>query len=79
MLVGVFVLPALSLITVGTAVKALGFSVLLLTGYPFALAGHYDMFRPGPRSMAYFPWQERVVMVVLVIAATAYLLVALLK
>jgi hypothetical protein len=43
--------------------KAFGLAVLLLAGYPFALAGHYEMFSPRtPRTMTYCPLQEQVVL-----------------
>ena len=54
----------------------LALAALLLVGYPFALAGHYEMYAVGKRSMTHFPHQERmaiglVVAVVLVYALTS--------
>lgn len=76
-LIGVFALPALDAVGRGTASRLFGLSVLFLLGYAFALAGHYEMYTPGPRSMVYFPVQERVVAVCVVIAAVAYIAAAL--
>jgi hypothetical protein len=44
---GVFVAPVLHLGGSGLPTMAFGLGVLLLAGYPFALAGHYDMFNPN--------------------------------
>jgi hypothetical protein len=57
---------------------AFGLALLLFIGYPFALAGHYDMYnRKSGRSMRYFPVQEKVVAACVLLAIVAYLIVAL--
>ena len=79
-LIGVFVLPVLEVIGRVTASKLFGLAVLLLVGYGFAIAGHYEMFNPYTgRSMDYFPLQERVVAAVVGLAASSYVVIAVLK
>jgi hypothetical protein len=74
---GVFISPVL---TIGGAVfakKAFGLAVLLLVGYAFALAGHYDMYNPRtPRSWKYCPRQEQVVLGLVLLAAIIYIVLA---
>lgn len=76
MLVGVFTLPALDVVDSGTAARLFGLAALLLLGYAFALVGHYEMYKPGPRSMRFFPTQERVVTMLVGIAAVGYVAAA---
>jgi hypothetical protein len=74
---GVFIAPILGLGGMAVPTKAFGLSVLLLAGYPFALAGHYDMFNPRTsRTMVYCPRQEQVVLSAVVVAVVAYLVLA---
>lgn len=70
---GVFILPILGLINTEVSLLAFGFAMLLFVGYPFALAGHYDMFNKWPRSFDYFPRQEKIVVAIIAIAAAAYI------
>lgn len=76
-LIGVFALPALDVIGRESASRLFGLSVLLLLGYAFALAGHYEMYRAGARTMRYFPTQERVVVALVAAAALIYIVAAL--
>jgi hypothetical protein len=79
-LIGVFVLPVLHAIGAETASKIFGLAVLLLVGYAFSLAGHYEMYNPtSARSMAYFPLQEQLVVGVVAIAAASYVVLAALR
>jgi len=76
-MLGVFIAPVLDIGGVALPAKAFGASVLLLTGYPFALAGHYDMYNfRTSRTMAYCPTQERVVLAVVAVALVGYVGVA---
>ena len=75
--VGVFVLPILSLADTNFMKYSFGLAVLLFVGYPFALAGHYDMYNnKTPRSYAYFPFQEKVVVVIIGVLTIIYVIVA---
>lgn len=77
-LIGVFVLPVLDAIGQEAASRVFGLAALLLLGYAFALAGHYEMYNPrAGRSMQYFPLQERVVVAMVGIAAIVYIAAAL--
>lgn len=76
-LIGVFALPALDVIGQEAASRLFGLSVLFLLGYAFALAGHYEMYRAGARTMSYFPAQERVVVALVCAAALTYVVAAL--
>jgi hypothetical protein len=76
--IGVFVLPILNVANLRFMKFAFGLALLLFIGYPFALAGHYDMYnRKTQRSMKYFPLQEKVVAACVLLAIVAYLIVAL--
>ena len=74
-MVGVFVLPILDLVGVNFMKLSFGLAVLLFISYPFALAGHYDMYNnKTPRSFLYFPPQERVVVIITTILIISYLI-----
>jgi len=76
-MLGVFVLPILELGSLGFANKSFGLAVLLYVGYPFALAGHYEMYNnKTPRSFAYFPMQERVAIGFVLIMVVTYVCLA---
>jgi hypothetical protein len=77
-MLGVFIAPVLGLGGATFPMKAFGLAVLLLAGYPFALAGHYEMFNPRtPRTMTYCPRQERVVLTVVAVAVVSYVVLAM--
>jgi hypothetical protein len=71
--IGVFVLPLAGVNNANSVGVALGVSVLLFAGYPFALAGHYDLFTPGHRSMLYCTRQEGVAIALIALAVLAFL------
>ncbi|MFQ5961472.1 MAG: hypothetical protein ACE5MG_08740 [Candidatus Methylomirabilales bacterium] len=73
---GVFVPPIVGLRTPNVPQVALGLSIVLFASYPFALAGHYDLYVKGPRSYKYATGQEVIAIAVALLAATAYLLVS---
>jgi hypothetical protein len=76
-MVGVFVLPILGLAEMSFIRFSFGLAILLFVGYPFALAGHYDMYNnKTERSMLYFPFQEKVVVTIMTILVIAYLFFA---
>ena len=64
---GVFLAPILGFKFVHPA-GALVVSLLLLAAYPFALAGHYDLFFKHWGRADYFPVQERVVVAIAVLS-----------
>ena len=79
-MLGVFIAPILGLGGTAVPTKAFGLSALLLAGYPFALAGHYDMFNPRTsRTMAYCPRQEQIVLSTVVVAVVVYLVLAVVR
>ena len=74
-MVGVFVLPILGLVDLSFIKLSFGLAVLLFVSYPFALAGHYDMYNnKTSRSFLYFPAQEKVVVEIKAILVILYLL-----
>jgi hypothetical protein len=73
---GVFVLPLLGLESSKIPRIALGLSIILFAGYPFALAGHYELFTKGGRSMVYFPGQEKVAVFITLGTAILFLLLS---
>jgi hypothetical protein len=74
-LLGVFAGP-ISGLSHWFAGKVLGFSLTLLACYPFALAGHYELFTAGKRSETFCPFQEKVGIAVTVILGLAYIAIA---
>jgi hypothetical protein len=75
--IGVFVLPVLDVIDRAAASRMFGLAAVLLLGWAFTLAGHYELYNPTTaRSYRYFPLQERVAAAVVVVAAVAYGLIA---
>ena len=76
---GVFVLPLLGIGGIGIARLAFGLASILLVGYSFALAGHYELFDPNnERSLPrkYCPKQEQAVLMIVVVVVIAYIWVA---
>jgi hypothetical protein len=77
-MVGVFVLPILNLVGVNFMKLSFGLAVLLFISYPFALAGHYNMYNnKTKRSLSYFPSQEKVVVIIATILVVSYLIFAI--
>ena len=70
---GVFTLPIMGVADDLFARRAFGLVILLFIGYAIALAGHYELLAPGTRSYRYFPPQERVVTVIVVVCALMYI------
>lgn len=79
-MLGVFISPVLGIGGAAVPGKAFGLAVLLLVGYPFALAGHYEMFNPRTsRTMTYFPRQEQIVVSAVVVAVVVYVVLAIVR
>ncbi len=75
--VGIFILPALDMLTVRAVRLVFGLSALLFVGHAFAIVGHYDMYNwRTPRSMNYFPCQEKVAVAATVLAVLGYMVLA---
>ena len=87
LVIGVFVLPILGFVGQNFIKYSFGLAVLLFVGYPFALAGHYDMYNnktsrslnPETGDLVYFTCQERVVVAIIGVLAIAYAIVAIIK
>ncbi len=76
--VGVFVLPILDFVGLNFIKLSFGLAVLLFVSYPFALAGHYDMYNnKTPRSFLYFPTQEKIVIAITTFLVISYLVFAI--
>ena len=74
MVLCIFLLPILG-IGLTFAVNAFGVSLILFAGYPFALAGHYELFTSKDkkgRKGGHCPFEEKVVLVVTVIVLCLY-------
>ena len=77
-MVGVFGLPILELANFKFVKLFFGLAVLLFVSYPFALAGHYDMYNNKThRSELYFPPQEKVVFAIITILVITYVVFAI--
>ena len=77
---GVFISPILAIGGAEFSKKAFGLALLLLIGYTFALAGHYELYnRHTSRSWDYCPRQEQVVLGLVVLAAVGYVVVAIVR
>jgi hypothetical protein len=78
--VGVFILPVLGIVDLVFSSRAFGLALLLFVGYPFALVGHYDMYNKNtPRSYSYLPTQEKVVLILVLIAAIIYIVLSFIQ
>ncbi len=75
---GVFVSPVLGVSTVQTAATVFGLVLILMLGHVVALAGHYELFKWGPRSHTYLPDQEWYAVVATMLVAGLYSSMALL-
>jgi len=73
-LLGVFAAPVLGLFGLWGATRAFGWAVLLLTGWPLAVAGHYELFhrRPRTRPAPYVTHEEWAVVAIVTAASVAY-------
>lgn len=75
LVLGVFVAPVANWSCSLQPGKAFGLSAILFVGHCFCLAGHYEMFNPNTtRTMAYFPFRERISVLVVTVISLAYLL-----
>ena len=75
--ISVFILPILGVTDINIVKRFFVLALLLFSGYPFALAGHYDMYNPRTRrSNLYFPFQERIAISVIGSLAIAYIVFA---
>jgi hypothetical protein len=64
----------------GFMLYAFGLAMLLFLGFPFGLAGHYDMYNnKTKRSYLYAPCQEKVVVAVIAGLAITYVIIAMIK
>ncbi len=79
LVIGVFVLPILGFGGLNFIKYSFGLAVLLFLGYPFALAGHYEMYKTSTRSRTYYPRQEKVIVRILSGLAIAYVIVAIIQ
>ena len=70
---GIFVLPLTGMKNPKIPQLSLGLSIILFAGYPFALAGHYDLYTKGPRSYAYATRQEKLAVLLTIILALIFL------
>lgn len=64
---GVFLLPALGVISHDFALMAFAVSIIFLCGYVFAAFGHYELYRPHKESRKPFPFQEKVPVAITII------------
>jgi hypothetical protein len=76
--VGVFVFAILNLADLNFIKLSFGLAVLLFVSYPFALAGHYELYNnKTPRSSTYFPTQEKIVIAITTFLVISYLFFAI--
>jgi len=77
---GVFILPVFGFDDPRFMTYAFGLAMLLFLGFPFGLAGHYDMYNnKSVRSYLYFPFQERVVIAVIAVVAISYIIIVMIQ
>ena len=82
--VGVFALPVLGTVSDAFVKHAFALGALLFVGYPFALAGHYDMYKAKTKrskdqagALVFLPLQEKVVVCGVFFMALVYVVAAL--
>ena len=73
---GVFVLPVLGFDDKRLLTYAFGLGMLLFVGYPFGLAGHYELYNKKQRTFRYFPCQEKIAIAVITALAITYVIIA---
>lgn len=70
---GVFLAPLLSIGGGRAPAFALGLGAILFVGHCFALAGHYELYNnKSKRTYRYFPFQEKVAIIVVALAVAGY-------
>jgi ACR3 family arsenite efflux pump ArsB len=75
---GVFIHPALGYDSPEFRNYAFGLAMVLFVGYPFALAGHYELYIPKIRDRSlYFPKQEKIIISIITLMAIIYLIFAI--
>ncbi|HEY7020753.1 MAG TPA: hypothetical protein VH349_06510 [Ktedonobacterales bacterium] len=74
--IGVFALPILGLADLTLTQRLFGLGLLLFLGYPFALVGHYRLFKPGHTEATYFSLQEKLVLAIILLISIVYLISA---
>ena len=78
LVVGVFIHPALGYESPEFRNYAFGLAMVLFVGYPFALAGHYELYIPNIRDQSlYFPRQEKIVISIIALLAITYIIIAI--
>jgi hypothetical protein len=71
---GVFALPLAGIENSELPRISLGLSIVLFAGYPFALAGHYNLYTKGKREKAdYCTKQEKTVVFITIVFAMMFL------
>jgi hypothetical protein len=76
---GVFLLPVLGDSNRTLPRNAFGLGVVILAFYPFALLGHYKLFRPREPFVKrpVCPWEEGIVLIGAALAVIGYIVAAL--
>ena len=78
--IGVFVAPILGIGTLESVRLSFGLAIVLMAGWPLAIAGHYGLFFRAEQKAereVWFPRQERLAFAVVVVALILYLVVAI--
>jgi len=76
---GVFIFPLAGLDDENIPKISLGISIVLFAGYPFALAGHYELYTKGKRKYRYTNRQEIIPIIVAEHIALAYLVISIFR
>lgn len=75
--IGVFILPATTSISPYVVKRCFATAALLFLGYPFALAGHYELYTPGEKGkQPYCTIQEWVVIEIIATLVLMYVIFA---
>jgi len=73
LVIGVFIMPIVHSVDLNLVKHVFGLALILFAGYPFALAGHYDMYNhKTARGFEYFTLQEKLAIVVIVAVVIVY-------
>jgi hypothetical protein len=77
LVVGIYFVPVFGFKDPRFMTYAFGLAMLLFIGFLFGLAGHYDMYNnKSGRSSCYFPYQEKIVVVIIAVLAITYIIIA---
>ncbi|MFC1982822.1 hypothetical protein ACFLV5_03455 [Chloroflexota bacterium] len=75
--IGVFILPILGVRDLNIMKAFFGLAILLFVGYPFALIGHYKLYKWRIDDHSYCPQQEKIVIYIIGALTIIYIILSI--